>query len=111
MTEISLDTNLFIVLTTESNYENAHKLAKALLESKLAACISLKELNSLYLWEGSIEEAKEVQLIVKTFKSNISSLFIEIKRLHSYKIPELISWPISSDQKYLDWFKRELSYS
>ncbi len=96
---------LCLVLTTEKDFAHASNLARTLLRQKHAACISLRELNSFYWWEGEIEENKEFQLIIKTSKSNLSKLFLDVKRLHSYKIPEILSWEISSEKDYECWIR------
>ena len=94
---------MYIVLTTESDLEKAKSLAKELLESKLAACISTKKTNSMYWWQGKIEESEEIQLVIKTNFDKINYLIKQIKLLHSYETPEIVFWEISSTQCYKEW--------
>ena len=94
---------LEIVLTTESNYLLASTLAKSLLQAKLAACVSLREIESYYYWDGKMEQSNEVQLIIKTTNDQLNKLLKLIEELHSFDTPELIHWPISCSKSYLDW--------
>ncbi len=100
--------NLLIVLTTEKDYKHAKDLAKSLLKKKYAACVNLRELQSLFWWEGEIQESREVQLIIKTSQINFERLILEIKRLHTYNLPELIFWSVSSEENYENWIKEVL---
>ena len=93
--------NLLLVITTEKDYNQASNLSRELLRKKFAACISLRELKSLYWWEGKIEENLEVELIIKTSKYHLSNLLLEIKKMHSYDTPEILFWPINSSAKLM----------
>ncbi len=100
-----IKTDLILVLTTESNLDNAKKLAKAILDSKLAACINFTEVNSFYLWENKLEKTSEVQLIIKTTLGLEEQLLKFIRSIHSYSLPELISIKASSGSKYMEWIE------
>ena len=73
---------LVIAVTTERNLENAESLARDLLRKKMAACISFKEIKSLFWWEGNLESLVEVQLIIKTSESKLNALMESILKLH-----------------------------
>jgi len=94
-----------IVLVTASSKEEANKIARGLLEEKLAACVNiLAGLESRFWWQGKIDSAQEVLLVIKTRKTLFNKLAKKVKSLHSYTVPEIIALPIISGNKaYLDW--------
>ncbi|TQD26155.1 divalent-cation tolerance protein CutA [Methanolobus vulcani] len=92
-----------IVYTTTSSKEEARKIARELVEGKLAACINIHEIDSVYSWEGNIEEEQEFALSVKTATSKIQQAIDRIKEMHSYELPAIITWKISGDKEYLKW--------
>jgi len=99
-----------VVFITTSNYEEAEKIADALVDSRLASCVNVVSgIESIFIWQGKKEKAKECLLIAKTKQDKFSELSQKVKDLHSYDTPEIISWPISDgDSKYLDWIEETL---
>jgi periplasmic divalent cation tolerance protein len=96
------------VLTTFDDRSLAENLAKELLEKRLAACIQIAEIESFYRWKGNVENSKEFLCIIKTKKDLYEAVESEIKRLHSYEVPEIIALPILSGSKeYLSWIEEE----
>ena len=100
---------LVIVLTTEANSTIANILAKEIMKRKLAACISLREVDSCFLWKGKIEQSNEVQLLIKTTQKQLKDLIDAIESLHSYELPELLFWNVSASESYQKWVEDELS--
>lgn len=98
-----------LVLTTEADSARAEGLARRVLEARLAACVSLRPLQSLYHWQGAIETAAEVQLLFKTDSRRLSALENLVHALHSYRTPEWIHWPVAADSAYGQWLEEELS--
>lgn len=94
-----------IVLITTKDKVQAKKIAKALIEAKLIACANIIDgVESLFVWEGRFQSAKEALLILKTKKSHFKKLELKIKSLHSYTTPEIIALPITEGAKdYLKW--------
>lgn len=94
-----------VVLVTASSRKEANKIARGLLEEKLAACVNIIDgLESHFWWQGKIDSAKETLLIIKTRKTLFNKLARKIQSLHSYTVPEIIALPIISGNKaYLDW--------
>jgi periplasmic divalent cation tolerance protein len=94
-----------IVLVTCGSEEEALKIANALVESRLAACVNLvAPIRSIYRWEGRIWDEKEWLLIIKTQKNRFEELEKKIKSLHSYSVPEIVSVPIvEGSSSYLNW--------
>jgi periplasmic divalent cation tolerance protein len=96
-----------IVLVTCGSEEEALKIANALVESRLAACVNLvAPIRSIYRWEERIWDEKEWLLIIKTQKDRFEDLEKKVKSLHSYSVPEIVSLPIGEgSSSYLNWIR------
>ena len=94
-----------IALVTCGSEEEALKIANALVESRLAACVNLvAPIRSIYRWEERIWDEKEWLLIIKTQKDRFEDLEKKVKSLHSYSVPEIVSLPIvEGSSSYLNW--------
>lgn len=100
-----------VILITVANKKEAQKIANSLVEKKLAACVNIVDkVNSIFFWQGKIDNAAELLLIVKSKKNLLPKLFKEVKSLHSYTVPEIIALPIISGYKpYLEWINESVS--
>lgn len=98
-----------IVITNAPNREVALKIARALIERKLAACVNiLAECTSVYRWQGRLETATEVPLLIKTRAAIYAELEAAIKSLHPYELPEIVAVPIERGlPEYLEWVGAE----
>ncbi|HLW54438.1 MAG TPA: divalent-cation tolerance protein CutA [Candidatus Angelobacter sp.] len=98
-------TNARIVLTTAGSAEEARKLAQALVERRLAACVNIvPNIESVFRWQGQVESASEWLLIIKTQAEIFERVRTAISELHSYELPECILLTVSDgENKYLDW--------
>jgi len=96
-----------IVFITAPNEAEAEKIAKALVEERLAACVNItKDIRSIYRWQGKIEDDREIFMIIKTRKDLFEALSIRVKEIHSYDVPEIIALPIVEGSKeYMQWIK------
>jgi len=94
-----------IVQCTASSREEARAIGRALLEARLAACVSISgEVESHYWWRGALEQAGEVLLLIKTTRERFDEVRRTILEHHSYEVPEIIALPIvAGHQAYLDW--------
>jgi periplasmic divalent cation tolerance protein len=94
-----------MVLTNLPELAAAQKLARQLVEQKLAACVNiLPGVQSIYRWQGSVEHANEVGLFIKTVQSRYAELQQAVRALHPYDTPELIALPVIDGlPAYLDW--------
>ena len=104
-------TDKILVLTTCDSAEAADRLARHLVERRLAACVNvLPGVRSVYHWQGKIEEARELVLFIKSNRSLFPGLMAELEKIHPYETPEIIALPIVDGGKpYLDWLDRELA--
>jgi len=103
----NIETDEIVVLITAPGEEPAVAIARALVETRLAACANLiRGVRSIYSWKGNIEDDTEVLMIVKTRKKLFDSLKSKIKELHSYEVPEIIALPIiAGSDDYLKWLR------
>jgi periplasmic divalent cation tolerance protein len=100
-----------IVLTTAGSEQEARKIAHALVERRLAACVNIvPQIASIYRWQGKVEEAQEWLLIVKTTAAAFGQVREAIVELHSYDLPECICLPIEDGSpNYLEWIAESVS--
>jgi periplasmic divalent cation tolerance protein len=100
-----------VVYITAPNEEEAAKIAKILVEERLAGCVNIiKDIRSIYSWQGKLEDEKEVLMIVKTRLELFSALTSKVKELHSYTVPEVIAMPIvDGSEEYIKWLKEATS--
>jgi periplasmic divalent cation tolerance protein len=98
----------FVYITTSSRQE-ARRIGRALVEARLAACVNVLDgMNSLYWWEGQIQDEQEVVLIAKSREALLPALTEKVKALHSYSCPCVVALPIvGGNQDFLAWIGRE----
>ena len=95
-----------VVLVTAPSEEQANQIAQALVEARLAACVSMMPIHSIYTWQGEIHHDSEWQLFIKTNLSHFSTLEAKIKAMHPYEVPEIIALPIiNGSNSYLQWIQ------
>tara|TARA_Y100001968_G_C19363199_1_gene720972 strand:- start:364 stop:687 length:324 start_codon:yes stop_codon:yes gene_type:complete len=94
---------IYIVITSEGNKRDASKLSNFLLKDKLISCVTFKNVESHFWWEGNINKLKEVQLMFKCKKENVKNVCDMIAQRHSYEVPEIICFSVSTNKSYYDW--------
>ncbi len=102
-------TEALVVLITAASGDEAANIAKALVEGRLAACVNIvKEVRSMYRWQGRVADEKEVLMIAKTRKELFADVVRKVKELHSYSVPEIIALPVVEGfEEYLAWLGAE----
>jgi periplasmic divalent cation tolerance protein len=102
--------DIFMVYVTAKDEEEAKKISRHLLEKRLIACSNIFPINSLYWWNGKIEDESETALIMKTQEKHKVEIIQVIKKIHSYDVPCIEFLPIKSgNPDYLDWIVNETS--
>lgn len=98
-----------VVFITTSSYEEARKVADALVSQRKAACVNIvPKVNSLFRWKGKIEDAEESLLVVKTRAKLFPDVVNTVKGIHSYDVPEIIALPVvEGNPDYLKWVEEE----
>ena len=99
--------NDIVVFITASSEDDAVKIARSLVEAKLAGCVNIiKNIRSIYRWEKNVEDEPEVLMIAKTQKTLFDNLMKKVKEIHSYTVPEIIALPIvEGSEDYLKWLR------
>ncbi|HLD83041.1 MAG TPA: divalent-cation tolerance protein CutA [Candidatus Omnitrophota bacterium] len=94
-----------VVFVTCSNKREALSIAKGLIKQRLCACVNIiKNIESIFWWQGKIGCAKEILLVIKSRKSRLAKIIKLVKSLHSYEVPEIIALPVIGGHKpYLEW--------
>ena len=94
-----------LAITTAGSREEAERIARTLVEERLAACVNiLDNLRSVYRWQGAVESADELLLLMKTDQQHVESLRDRLTQLHSYELPEFLVLDIDDgNAAYLDW--------
>ena len=96
------------MITTESSNAKALRMAKLLIQNKLAACVSIKQIFSIYKWNDDIEETKEFEITIKS-KLEFKDYLIEFLNENStYNVPQIIYKKFNSDIKYHDWLNKTI---
>lgn len=102
-----------VVLMTAPTLEEARMLAEKLVETQLAACVQiLPEMESVYRWQGKVERQPEYLLLAKTTADRFAELEREVRVIHSYDTPEIVSFPLTEcSPDYLRWLQESLNRS
>jgi periplasmic divalent cation tolerance protein len=99
-------TDKIIVLVTCGSKNQARRIARVLVDRRLAACVNVLQahVESIYRWKGKVETAREFLLLIKSSRKRFAALEREVRRLHSYDLPEIIALPIDRGSRpYLAW--------
>jgi len=99
-----------VVYVTCGSDDEARGLSGGLVKNRLAACVNIAGVSSVYEWKGKIEDDNERLLIIKTFDSKFAALEQYVKENHSYECPEIIALEVKiGSREYIDWAKSVLS--
>lgn len=104
-------TEKMVVLVTCSSLAEAKRIARAVVEARLAACVNILPgaVTSIYRWKGNVETARERLLLIETSRKRLVKLRAAVERLHSYEVPEFIALPVAAGSAaYLEWIDENL---
>ena len=104
-------TDYIQVITTTENREDADRIAKSLVDARLAACVQIDgPITSTYRWNGRIETSPEWRCVVKTRRDLFEQIDRAIRKIHPYDVPQILAAPIlAGNPAYLDWLEGELT--
>lgn len=94
-----------IVYITAGNMENASEIARELVGRRLAACVNMFPIFSIYRWNEQVEEENEIALLVKTDSSRLDEIIETVRFLHTYDLPAIEFWEVKGEHEYLDWVR------
>ena len=99
---------ILVIIATESSKTNALRMAKLLIKEKIAACVSIKQIYSLYEWDDDIQETKEFEITIKS-KLEFKDYLIELVNKNStYDVPQIIYKKYHAEMKYYDWLNKTI---
>jgi periplasmic divalent cation tolerance protein len=103
-------TEKIVILSTCGSEDDAVKVGRALVEARVAACVNIvPKIRSIYRWKGELQDDTEWLLVIKSSRSLFERLKTELRKVHSYEVPEVLAIPVvDGSQEYLDWMDREL---
>lgn len=98
-----------VILVTAPTKSEADTIAKTLVTEKLAACVTLLPVHSIYIWQNEVHQEDEWQLLIKSELPRFPELADRIRQLHSYEVPEIIALPILQGlPAYLSWISEQI---
>ncbi len=98
-----------IVYITAGDLEEAKRIGRKLVEGRLAACVNIFPVSSIYRWDNRVEESNEFGIIVKTRTDKVGQVEKRVKELHSYDVPCVISFEMNhGSEDYLNWIKESV---
>ena len=99
---------VLIIITTESSRTNALRLAKLLIKNKLAACVSIKQIFSIYEWDDDIEETKEFEITIKSKPEFKDDLIDFLHKISTYDVPQIIYKKYHTELNYYGWLNKTI---
>lgn len=104
------ESDAVIVLTTLAADVDAAAFARTLVAERLAACVNILPIRSLYRWQGRVDEAPEQQLVIKTAADRVAALAARLRELHPYEVPEVLVLRVTEGlDAYLRWIRDSVS--
>ncbi len=98
-----------LIYSTIPSRKEATDIASALVEKRLAACVNIGLIHSVYRWEAKIQRDREYSLLVKTTEGRVADAVSLIRSLHSYTTPAIVWWTVDGgDVQFLEWIRREV---
>ncbi len=98
-----------VIYITAGNMDEARRIGKKLIEERLAACVNIFPISSIYRWKDNIEESNEFGVIVKTKTEKVKEIEKRVKQLHSYEVPCVLSFDVSEGStEYLKWISESV---
>ncbi len=103
-----MTTALLAVWTTVATREAAQRVAEACVREKLAACVQLSTIDSVYEWQGALQQEAEVRLVLKTTAARYPALATRLRELHPYDLPAIFALPVAeASADYIAWVEAQ----
>ncbi|MEO1180400.1 MAG: divalent-cation tolerance protein CutA [Cyanobacteria bacterium J06636_28] len=106
---MATSSQLGLILVTTASETEARTIAQGLIDARLAACVALAPIESVYRWQGTIHQDAEYQLTIKTDLSLFDQIAAQVTQRHSYELPEIIAVPMVSTAAYGQWVREQLA--
>jgi periplasmic divalent cation tolerance protein len=96
--------DLLVVYVTCADLDEARRIGRALVEERLAACVNLRAHETIYRWQGAVEQGPETALLAKTTRAAWPELAARVRALHSYALPCIVAWRLAEGlAEYCEW--------
>ncbi len=99
---------VLVIITTESSKTNALRMAKLLVENKLSACVSIKQIFSIYEWDDDIKETKEFEITIKSKPEFKDKLIDFLNKVSTYNVPQIIYKKYYSEKEFYNWLNKTI---
>ena len=99
---------ILVIIATESSKTNAVRMAKLLIKEKIAACVSIKQIFSVYEWDDDIQETKEFEITIKSKPEFKDDLIAFLHKISTYDVPQIIYKKYHAEIKYYDWLNKTI---
>ena len=99
---------ILVIIATELSETNAKRMAKLLIKEKLAACVSIKQIFSVYEWDDDIQETKEFEITIKSKPEFKDDLIDFLHKISTYEVPQIIYKKYHAEIKYYDWLNKTI---
>ena len=99
---------ILVIIATESCKTNAVRMAKLLIKEKIAACVSIKQIFSVYEWDDDIQETKEFEITIKSKPEFKDDLIGFLHKISTYDVPQIIYKKYHAEMKYYDWLNKSI---
>ena len=99
---------ILVIITTESSKTNAVRMAKLLIKEKLAACVSIKQIFSVYEWDGDIQKTKEFEITIKSKPEFKDDLIGFLHKISTYDVPQIIYKKYNAEINYYNWLNKTI---
>jgi len=97
-----------IIYTTHPDEETANKISSQLIQKKLVACANIFPMQSVYWWQGKIENEQEYVSILKSIQENFDKVKLEIEKVHSYEVPCIMKMEVEANESYEKWIRESV---
>ena len=109
MNTLAAPMELSAVTTTVATADDARRLARTVLQRRMAACVQVESITSYYHWQGALKEEAEWRLVCKALPASVPALLALLRSEHPYQLPQLVVQPLSATQEYADWVRQEMA--
>lgn len=99
--------DILLVLTTVATRADADRLARAMVEQRLAACVHIEAIDSIYRWDGAVQQEGEFRLLLKTAPARQAALVEALRAAHPYTVPAIACLPAQASSDYAAWVSEE----
>ena len=111
MTDVIALRDIQLVTTTVATEPEARRLAQAVLQARLAACVQVEPITAYFRWQGALQEDRELRLVCKTVPRALHPLLALLRAQHPYALPQLVTQALQGSAEYADWVDAQVAHA